>query len=336
MEVTYSCGPADGPVLVTGATGYVAGWVVKMLLDAGVAVHAAVRDPTNRLKVGHLLEMAEKSGTDLRLFKADLLDPGSHEAPMQGCRIVMHTASPFLDRSKISDPQREVVDPAVKGTRDILETANRVQSVRRIVLTGSIIAIDDPFSTREEMRTEDDWNDSATLETGAYALSKVLAERDAWRIAAAQDRWKLVVINSGFVVGPGLSASQTSASFDYFRRFVDGSYRNGVPSFDVGTVDVRDVAEAHLRGAFIPHAEGRNIVFGETLSLNEKVRILKEELGEEMYDFPPDTPWDPQCRHMRLDNGKSKRVLGMRYRPLRRALVEVFLQAIEDAQSECR
>lgn len=332
MGIHYSCGPSNGPVLVTGATGYVAGWVVKMLLDAGITVHAVVRDPDNKVKVGHLLEMADASPGTLKLFKADLLDPGSHEEAMRDCRIVMHTASPFLAPSKISDPQRDVVDPALKGTRDILETANRVESVERIVVTGSIIAIADPLSTREDVRTEADWNESAKLETGAYALSKVLAEREAWQIAGEQDRWKLIVINPGFVVGPGVSASQTSASFDYFRAFVDGSYKDGVPSFDTGTVDVRDVAEAHMRAAFMPEAEGRYIVFHEILSLNDKVRIIRKALGEEKYSLPPETPWNPQCRHMRLDNSKSKTSLGMTYRPLEPALVGMFLQAVEYQQ----
>ncbi|BBD99680.1 hypothetical protein SAMIE_1031810 [Sphingobium amiense] len=316
-------------MLVTGATGYVAGWVVKMLLDAGITVHATVRDPLDVRKVGHLQAMADAAPGTIRLFKADLLEPGSHRDAMQGCRIVMHTASPFLAPSRISDPQRDVVDPALKGTRDILETANRVASVERIVVTGSIIAIADPQSTRDNARTEADWNESATLETGAYALSKVLAEREAWKIAAEQNRWKLVVINPGFVVGPGVSASQTSASFDYFRALVDGTYKDGVPSFDVGTVDVRDVADAHMRAAFISEAEGRHIVFNEILSLNEKVRILKAELGEEKYSFPPDTPWDPQVRHMKLDNSKSKTALGMTYRSLEPALVGMFQQAVE-------
>lgn len=328
MGVTYSCGPADGPVLVTGATGYVAGWVVKMLLDAGITVHGAVRDPNNAFKVDHLKQMADASPGTLKLFKADLLEPGSHDEAMQGCRIVMHTASPFLDSSKISDPQRDVVDPALEGTRDILEAANRVPSVERVVVTSSIIAIFDP-AAEPHILTESDWNESAAIETGAYALSKVLAEREAWKIAGAQSRWKLVVINPGFIIGEGTSASQTSASFDYFRKFIDGSYKNGVPDFSVGTVDVRDVAEAHLRGAFIPEAEGRHIISAETLSLNDKIRILKEKLGEERYAFPPDAPPDAQSRPMMLDNGKSKSALGMEYRPLEPALVGMFVQAAE-------
>ncbi len=328
MGVTYRFGPDDGPVLVTGAGGYVAGWVIKMLLEAGMTVHGTVRDPDNAFKVGHLRQIAEASPGTLKLFKADLLETGSHDEAMQGCRIVMHTASPFLDPSKISDPQRDVIDPALKGTRDVLEAANRVSGVERVVLTSSIIAIVDP-TVEPRSFTEADWNDSAAIETGAYALSKVLAEREAWKIAGAQSAWKLVVINPAFIIGEGTSASQTSASFDYFRKFIDGSYKDGVPDFSVGTVDVRDVAEAHLRGAFIPGAEGRHIISAKTLSLDDKLRILKAELGEERYPFPPETSRTSPSRPMLLDNSKSISALGMKYRPLEPALVDMFVQAAE-------
>src|SRR3954447_956907 len=122
------------PVLVTGATGYVAGWIVKGLLDAGVTVHAAVRDPQNTGKVQHLLDLADRSPGALRLFAADLLRDGSYTEAMQGCGIVLHTASPFTTRVK--DPLRELIDPAVQGTRTVLESADAVPSVTRVVLTS--------------------------------------------------------------------------------------------------------------------------------------------------------------------------------------------------------
>lgn len=109
----------DSPVLVTGATGYVAGWIVRDLLEAGVTVHAAVRDPHNAAKLAHLTGMAEKAPGSLKVFAADLLDEGSYEAAMAGCGIVLHTASPFT--SAIKDPQKELVDPALEGTRNVLE-----------------------------------------------------------------------------------------------------------------------------------------------------------------------------------------------------------------------
>ncbi|MGW1298045.1 NAD-dependent epimerase/dehydratase family protein [Streptomyces sp. NPDC002533] len=102
--------PVDmsAPVLVTGATGYVASWIVEGLLDAGAAVHAAVREPNNTAKVQHLLEAADLSPGTLRLYASDLMREGSYEEAMQGCRTVIHTASPFV--RAVRDLQRDLVD----------------------------------------------------------------------------------------------------------------------------------------------------------------------------------------------------------------------------------
>lgn len=130
---------AKEPVMVTGATGYVAGWLIKRLLEEGKTVHAAVRDPSRVAKLSHLNAMASSLPGELKYFKTDLLEEGSYGEAMKGCGVVFHTASPFT--SKISDPQRDLVDPAVKGTRNVLETANATKSVKRVVLTSSCASI---------------------------------------------------------------------------------------------------------------------------------------------------------------------------------------------------
>ncbi|PID52937.1 MAG: diaminohydroxyphosphoribosylaminopyrimidine deaminase, partial [Micrococcales bacterium] len=148
------------PALVSGATGYLAGWIVKGLLDAGVTVHAAVRDPGNEAKVAHLKRLGDQAPGELRLFSADLLEPGSYAEAMAGCAYVFHTASPFI--RSFEDPQTELVDPAVKGTTSVLTTANETPSVCRIVLTSSVAAIysdaaDCAFAPGGVL-TEDVWN----------------------------------------------------------------------------------------------------------------------------------------------------------------------------------
>ena len=127
------------PVLVTGANGYVASWLVKKLLDEGLTVHAAVRSPDNKEKIGHLDKVAENALGSIKYFKADLLEDGSYASAMEGCELVYHTASPFtLD---VKDPQKELIDPALKGTQNVLKQASKVKSVKRVVVTSSCAAI---------------------------------------------------------------------------------------------------------------------------------------------------------------------------------------------------
>ena len=127
------------PVLVTGANGYVASWLVKKLLEDGITVHAAVRNPNNERKIAHLKVAAEGTPGEIRFFAADLLKKGSYQEAMEGCELVYHTASPFV--TDVKDAQKELIEPAENGTANILETANQVSSVKRVVVTSSCAAI---------------------------------------------------------------------------------------------------------------------------------------------------------------------------------------------------
>ncbi len=341
----------SAPVLVTGATGFVAGWLVKRLLEEGFTVHAAVRDPDNAGKIAHLTELEEQEKGKLKFFKADLLDEGSYAKAMKGCRTVFHTASPFT--SNISDPQRDLVDPALKGTRNVLGTANKTKSVERVVVTSSCAAMfgdsADITNAPDGTLREDVWNETSSLTHQAYNYSKTVAERAAWEIAEAQDRWRLVVINPALVLGPGLAHAHTSESFNLMRQLGDGTMKAGAPPAEIGMVDVRDVAEAHMRAGFVPDAQGRHIVFTKTYSLLELAAMLREKFGDE-WPFPKRAmpkwlvwlvgplankaftrkmisrnmghPW-------RADNSKSVRELGMEYGPIPRAATDMFQQMID-------
>ena len=109
--------------MVTGATGYVAGWIVKRLLDEGITVHAPVRNPDNGESIRYLNAIADESGGKIKYFKADLLKEGSYDEPMEGCELVFHTASPFINTVK--NPQKDLVDPALIGTKNVLSSVNR-------------------------------------------------------------------------------------------------------------------------------------------------------------------------------------------------------------------
>lgn len=276
------------PVLVTGGNGYIASWLVRYLLEEGIDVHATVRNPDDDKKVGHLRRIAQNTPGRLTLFKADLLDESAFDAPIASCELVFHTASPFL-LGGITDPQRQLVDPAVKGTQNVLNSVGRTPQVKRVVLTSSVAAVHgdniDIQRTVKGIFTEADWNTTSSLTHQAYSYSKTLAERAAWDMAGAQERWDLVVINPAVVVGPSLTSASDSGTFELMNRYVNGSLRMGAPALSFGFVDVRDVATAHLKAGFIPGAHGRHLTVSETFSLLELSRILQKHFGRR-YPFP--------------------------------------------------
>lgn len=339
------------PVLVTGATGYVAGWLIRDLLAAGVTVHGTVRDPDNTAKVAHLTALADSSPGTLRLFRAQLLEDGSFDEAMAGCGIVFHTASPFT--SDFDDAQRDLVDPAVEGTRTVLESADRTESVTRVVLTSSVAAIyTDTVDCAEAggTLTEQNWNTSASLDYEPYNLSKTLAEKKAWEIADAQSRWRLVVINPSLVIGPALGPAPTSESFAIVSQLGNGMMALGAPRIKIGVVDVREVATAHVNAAYLPDAEGRHILSAANTDLLEMGRALlpRFKWRRPLPRFPLPIPllvavaplvgrdrrFVKRCsgQPLRLDNSKSRSALGISYRPMRESLEEMFAAMLDAGQ----
>jgi len=339
------------PVLVTGATGYVAGRLVERLLDAGHTVHAAVRDPGNASKLRYLNELAAGRPGAVRYFAADLMEPGSYAEATAGCELVFHTASPFT--TAVSDPVKELIEPAKLGTRNVLEQANATRSVKRVVVTSSCAAIYgdniDLEDTPDGVFTEEIWNTSSSVAHQPYSYSKTLAEREAWEIAGRQDRWDLVTVNPSLVLGPGVNPKGTSESFNIMKQFGDGTLKTGVPHMGFGVVDVRDLAEAHYRAGFTPEAKGRTIVSGHDSDLTEIAEVLRRHFGDR-YPIPTRTlpKWllwlvgpmvnETMTRKVvarnvglpwRADNGKGKRELGLSYRPLEETVVDFFQQMID-------
>lgn len=338
----------DAPVLVTGATGYVASWIVAALLRAGVHVHAAVRNPDDLGKVQHLLRAAQGTAGKLTLFRTDLLTPGSYAEAMAGCGIVMHTASPFIRH--VDDPQRDLVDPAVSGTRNVLDSVDETPTVTRVVLTSSIASVFTDASETEQapggMADESTWNTTASLDNEPYNYSKTLAEREAWAIAERQDRWRLVVINPSVVIGPALNPNPTSGSFAIMKQLGGGDMRFGAPRLGLAAVDVRDIARAHIAAAYLPDAAGRHIVSGGETDVLRMGYMLLPDFGDAFplphWGLPKPlfsliAPTVGVTRRyaagnvghrVRLDTSKSVRELGMRYRPLPESLNEMFAQMV--------
>lgn len=342
------------PVMVTGATGYVAGVLIEKLLKEGFTVHAAVRDPENQGKLKYLNSVSEKASGQIRYFRTDLMKPGSYAEAMAGCELVFHTASPFT--INVTDAQKELVDPARLGTRNVLEQVNKTPSVKRVVLTSSCAAIygdnADLEKTPHKVFTEDIWNTSSSLDHNPYSYSKMLAEKEAWGINRTQDRWDLVTINPTLVMGPGLNPFATSESFNIIKQLGDGTLKSGVPNVGFGVVDVREVAQAHFTAGFTPEAQGRYILHGHDSSFPDMANALLDRYGDR-YPIPRKTlpkwlvwlvgpimdkalarkwisrnvnyPW-------RGDNSKSRKELGIQYRPLKNSMEDLFQQMIDSGQ----
>jgi len=342
------------PVMVTGASGYIANWIVKLLLDAGCTVHGTVRNLNNEKSVGPLNKIAATAtnGT-LKLFKADLLDKDSFDAAMRGCEVVIHTASPFIVKG-FKDAQQALIRPAVEGTSNVLAAVNRIDSVKRVVLTSSVAAVmgdnADLTTNPRGCFTEEDWNFSSSVNHQPYSYSKFLAEKEAWKIHDSQSRWRLVTINPSMVGGPALTQSSASTSIDIMRKLGSGRLWPAVPKLHLGWVDVRDVAEAHLQAAFRPDAEGRHIVSNGEPSMLEITKMLKKHFDQgylfPMFELPKvsmkwvawiiDASATPKFiqqnadHPLAFDNSRSKQRLGLEYHDLEQTFVDHFQQLLDD------
>ena len=256
-------------VCVTGASGFVASWLVRELLEKGVLVRGTVRRVASADHLRALPGAVER----LELVEADLTVPGSFEPAVRGCAVVFHTASPYV--IQVENPQRDLVDPAVNGTLDVLRACVKASDVARVVLTSSMAAVtDEPDASR--VLTEADWNDKSTLQRNPYYLSKTMAERAAWTfVERERPSFDLVAMNPFMIMGPSLGPG-LNVSNKIIADLVNGVYP-GILSLTWGVVDVRDVAHAHVRAAEVQTAIGRYLLVQEPpVSMRTIVGWLRE------------------------------------------------------------
>ena len=339
------------PILVTGGTGYIASWIIKYLLEKGFDVRATVRDKSNSDKYKHLSDIAENSTGKLTIFEADLLKMGSFEEAMKDCELVFHTASPFKIAG-IKNAQKELIEPALEGTRNVLNSAKENSSVKRIVLTASVVSMHgdaaDMKETENGIFTDKDWNTTSSEAHKPYSYSKVLAEKEAWKITETQNQFDLVTVHPGFVLGPSLTKRRDSASIDFMISMLNGKYKTGVPDLTLGIVDIRDLANVHIAAAFNPKAEGRYIATAGSANMLELASYLKKKYSTKykipkmqlpkimLYLFGPmqGFSWKYIKLNMGLplkfDNSKGINELDISYRPMEETILDHAEQIIRD------
>lgn len=329
----------DTAVCVTGASGFVAAHVIRELLERGYRVRGTVRSLSALGKYDFLTSLPGAHDR-LALVSAELLAEGSYNEAITGCDGVIHTASPYV--INVKDPQRDLVDPAVKGTLNVLRSA-KAAGVRRVVLTSSMAAISDE-PVEGTVLTEDDWNEQSSLERNPYYFSKTVAERAAWRFVEDETPgFDLIAVNPYMILGPSLGRDLNTTNA-IFRDLLTGVYP-GIMNLTWGFVDVRDVATAHVLAMETDRAAGRYICAGESLSMKEVVALLQEAGYRDGYKLPrldlacaigdfavkllsytqPTGTGSYMRTHlgkvMHYDNSKIRRDLGVRFRPARESVV---------------
>ncbi|XP_072997737.1 phenylacetaldehyde reductase-like [Typha latifolia] len=305
-------------VCVTGAAGYIASWLVKLLLQRGYTVRASVRDPADPKKTEHLHAL---DGADERLqfFEADLLKEGSFDDVVEGCEGVFHTASPF--HYNITDPQVDLIDPALKGTLNVLASCAKA-SVKKVVITSSMAAVEHNGRLKTpDVVVDETWFSIPEICEKSklwYPLSKTLAEEAAWKFSR-DNAINMITINPGMVIGPLLQPTLNTSTAAIL-NLINGS--STFPNSSVRWVHVQDVAMAHILAYELPSATGRYCLVERVAHYSEIVKIIHGlypalELPAKCADDKPFIP----IYQVSKDKVKS---LGIKFIPLETCIKETI------------
>jgi len=295
-------------VLVTGGSGFIASHTILQLLAAGYKVRTTVR---NLSREGEVLVMLRNGGAEpgeqLSFVAAELMTDAGWPAAVSGCEYVLHIASPFP--SQVPKDENELIVPARDGALRMLR-ASRDAGVKRVVLTSSFAAIGYGHTERAEPFTEKDWTNPDGADVMPYTKSKTLAERAAWDFIVREGAGlELAVVNPVGVFGPVLGPDYAT-SIMLVEKMLNGALP-GVPHMCFGVVDVRDVADLHLRAMADPRAKGERFlaVAGDFMWLIEIARTLKERMGERARRVPTRQLPDWLVRLARFKDESVKQII---------------------------
>ncbi|KAK3803721.1 hypothetical protein RRG08_047685 [Elysia crispata] len=330
-------------VLVSGASGYVGSWVCKKLQEQGFRVRGTVRDLENRSKVEYLYQLCSYPDYPIELVEANLLEPDGWTQAVKGCKYVMHAASPFVIQNP-RDPD-ELIKPAVDGTLNVLRAAAECGTVERVVVTGSFAACE-RSGRKTGTYTEDDWSVPEN-QRSIYARSKTLAEKAAWDFVENlpnDKKFGLSTILPVGILGPALSGNR-GESIDMFADIMEGKVPI-IPQLTFSFVDVRDVAEAHIRCITTKEAPGKRIlVNSELVFYPSLIRTVAEEMNPQGYKIPTKTMpnfvlrilslFSSSIRTLReiaeipVSTERFKNVLGIQPIPIKKTLIDMAYSLVE-------
>ena len=325
-------------VLVTGGSGFIGAQCILHLLEAGYRVRTTVRTLKREPAVRALLKAGgAEPGFALDFFAANLKRDAGWPDAVAGCDFVLHVASPFPLR--MPDNEDDLIVPAREGALRVLR-ASRDAGVKRVVLTSSFAAIGYGHTNPDRLFTEETWSNPSGPGVNAYAKSKTLAEYAAWQFMEHEGgELELAVVNPVGVFGPVLGPD-LSTSIELVKRLMDGALP-GCPHLSYGVVDVRDVADLHLRAMIDPAAKGeRFLAVGDgSVTVKQMALALKQCMGDAARHVPtweiPDwlvrfvAVFDksiaqivPELGHVkRISNEKARKVLGWTPRSNEEAIV---------------
>jgi dihydroflavonol-4-reductase len=265
-----------GVVLVTGGSGYIGGWCAIALLKQGYVVRTTVRNLSREAEVRARIAKATDPGNRLSFHAADLMADAGWDAAVAGCDYVLHVASP-LGVAEPKDPN-DLITPAREGAKRVIGAAIKA-GVKRVVQTSSVAATSKPTGSPDSVSDETQWTDPNLPRVSAYAQSKTLAERAAWElIGSSGGATTLATVNPTLVLGPVLG-HDFSESVQVVERLVSGRVP-GLPRLGFNIVDVRDVADLHLRAMTAPQAAGeRFIAAGAYAWMADLATLLRAKLG---------------------------------------------------------
>ena len=312
-------------VLVTGGSGFVGSHCILQLLAGGHNVRTTVRNLKREGDVRAILKVGgAEPGDALKFFAADLESDAGWAEAVAGCDYVLHVASPFPPT--VPKDENELIIPAREGALRVLRAA-RDAGVKRVVLTSSFAAVGYGQPQRSAPFTEENWTDVEGDDVRAYVKSKTLAERAAWDFISKEGGGlELAVVNPVAVFGPVLAADY-STSILIVQKMMDGELP-GCPKLSFGAVDVRDVADLHIRAMTNPAAKGERFIAisGDALSMRDIAMTLKSRMGAAAARVPTrELPnWlvrvasmaDPSVRQLLPELGKVKNATNEKARRL--------------------